>query len=258
MPTSDPIAIEAILARDPVWAIYALADLQPAFAEFSHWRIGRGAEGEGVVLLFTALDPPILSCMGPVDAVADALRQIELPPVLYLTVPEDHLVLLTPQNRFTDGPHHMWRMWRQGSELSPMPTLPGLTRLARSDSERIRQLYKFGGRFTPDAFDPYQLDDGVFYGVVAADGELLAVGGTHIIDRQHSAVAIGNMYTHPQHRGRGFASAVLSAIIYTVQAEGLATIALNVDRDNSVAQRIYQQHGFRIHLPYIEGVVTRG
>ncbi|HMN29667.1 MAG TPA: GNAT family N-acetyltransferase [Caldilineaceae bacterium] len=255
MSTSDPIAIEAILARDPVWAIYALADLQPAFARFSHWQIGSSAEGEAVVLLFTALDPPVLFSMGPVDAVADALRQMTLPPVLYLTMPENHLALLTPQYRCKDGPHHMSRMWRQEPTPAAMPSLPGLIRLERADSERIRQLYSHGGQFTPDAFDPYQLDDGVFFGVAGDGGELLAVGGTHIIDRQHHAGAIGNMYTHPGQRGRGFASAVLSAIVYTMQNEGITTIALNVDQENPSARRIYQQHGFQIHLPYVEGVV---
>jgi ribosomal protein S18 acetylase RimI-like enzyme len=81
------------------------------------------------------------------------------------------------------------------------------------------------------------------------------VGGTHIIDRAHSAAAIGNMYTHPAYRGRGHAGAVLGAIVAALQKEQITTIVLNVDQQNPTARRLYEKHGFQIHLPYVEGAV---
>jgi RimJ/RimL family protein N-acetyltransferase len=249
--------IHAILAGDPVWAVYALADLQPAFAPYSRWQVGRSSAGEGVVLLFTALEPPPLFAMGPVAAVADALGRIELPEQVYLTVRQEHLPPLLERYDVAQPFCHMWRMVRQTPDPVVIPSLPGLARLRRTDSDAIRRLYAHGGPYTPDAFDPYQLDDGVFFGVRDERDGLVAVGGTHIIDRETGAAAIGNMYTHPAHRGRGCAGAILAAIVGELQRTGIGRVMLNVDQSNSAAQRLYERHGFRIHLPYVEGIGSR-
>jgi GNAT superfamily N-acetyltransferase len=77
----------------------------------------------------------------------------------------------------------------------------------------VTALFAHGGAFTPDAFAAHQVESGVFYGVEDATGALAAVGGTHIVDYTRGLAAIGNMYTRPDCRGRGFASAVLAAIV---------------------------------------------
>jgi RimJ/RimL family protein N-acetyltransferase len=254
---TETTQIHSILANDPIWAAYALADLQPAFAPYSRWQVGHSRAGDGVVLLFTALEPPPLFAMGPVDAVADALTQVELPAQVYLTVREEHLPPLLERYHFAEPLSQMWRMVRQTLDPVAAPSLPGLTRLNRRDSEDIRHLYAHGGPFTPDAFDPYQLDDGVFYGVQDETEGLVAVGGTHIIDWQNGAAAIGNMYTHPAHRGRGCAGAILGAIVSHLQHDRIGRVVLNVDQGNGPAQRLYERHGFRIHLPYVEGIGSR-
>lgn len=248
--------LHAILATDPVWAVYPLADLQPAFAPYCHWGVGESGAGSAVAMLFTGLTPPILFLMGPNPALATALAQLELPGELYLTVREEHLALLNPHYDFGEQVHPMWRMVLTTPATHAEQTA-GLVRLQATDSQAIRRLLDEGGPFTPDAFEPYQLDDGVFFGVKDDEGALLAVGGTHIIDRDNCAAAIGNMYTHPAHRGRGYAGAVLGAIVHTLQSQAIERIVLNVDQANLTARRLYEKHGFQVHLPYIEGVCIR-
>jgi ribosomal protein S18 acetylase RimI-like enzyme len=249
-------AIRSVLITDPIWSAYALADMQPAFAPFAHWGLGHSAEGDGVVLFFTALDPPVLFAIGPAAAVADALRQLALPDTLYLTVLHEHLPLLSAGYIPSNGLHAMWRMaWRGGQ--TELPSAPGLARLQREDSEAIRQLYAHGGPFTPDAFDPYQFKDGVFFGVKDEHGALLAVGGTHIIDRPNRGAALGNIYTRPDCRGRGLAKSVTRAIVHTLSAEGVTNLILNVDQQNLAACSLYEQLGFVSHCPYIEATVAR-
>lgn len=248
--------LRAILTTEPVWAVYPLADLQPAFAPYCRWGVAEHNEGEGVAMLFTALTPPILFLMGPNQALTAALGQIELPDELYLTVREQHLSLLAPHYDFGDRLHPMWRMVLT-SPAASSPALPGLRRLHAADSKAIRRLLDHGGAFTPDAFEPYQLDDGVFFGIKDEDGALLAVGGTHIIDRDNHAAAIGNMYTHPAHRGQGYAGVVLGAIVQTLRSQALETIVLNVDQANPAARRLYEKHGFQVSFSYIEGICIR-
>ena len=77
----------------------------------------------------------------------------------------------------------------------------------------MRVLLAHGGPFTPDAFAEYQVKQGVFFGVEDGAGGLAAVGGTHIVDYTSGVAAIGNMYTRPDCRGRGYAGAILGAIV---------------------------------------------
>jgi hypothetical protein len=58
--------LRRLLNQDRLWAAYALADLQPAFIDYCQWGVSQA----GVALLFTALEPPPIFTMGPVEAVA--------------------------------------------------------------------------------------------------------------------------------------------------------------------------------------------
>ncbi len=248
--------IQQILHQDPVWAVYPLADLQPAFAPYCQWGLAEEEAGSGVAMLFTALSPSVLFLMGPNPLVAKALAQLSLPAEIYLNLRAEQVPLLSSRYTIGEKIHPMWRMVLTTS-TSEWPAHPGVVRLQASDSDAIRQLLAHGGPFTPDAFDPYQLDDGVFFGIRTEDGELATVGGTHIIDRDHQAAAIGNMYTHPAHRGRGHGGAVLGAIVHTLRSQRIERILLNVDQQNPTARRLYEKHGFQVQLSYIEGICQR-
>ena len=141
----------------------------------------------------------------------------------------------------------------------PLPAsevLPSVRRLTAADVPLVRVLLAHGGPFTPDAFAEYQVKQGAFFGVEDGAGGLAAVGGTHIVDYTSGVAAIGNLYTRPDRRGRGYAGAVLEAIVAEVRANGATTIVLNVDQRNTGARRLYEQHGFIVHCPYIEGEAT--
>lgn len=257
MPQPDAHHIRTILYGDPIWSVYALADLQPPFAEWSRWYVGEGADGPGVVLLYSGLEPPILMTVGPLDAVAQALAQTPLPDEVFISAREEHFPLLQKLYEFGDHVEPMTRMVLNDEAQFMIPALPALRRLTRADSDKLRQLYANGGPFTPGFFDPYMLDDGVFFGVLDQNEALLAVGGTHILNRVDQSAAIGNMYTHPQQRGHGYASAILCAIVAALKTEGMKTLVLNVDQRNAGARRIYERHGFQMYCDYVEGTGKR-
>ena len=250
---ADIATIHRILQADPTWAAYAIADLQPAFAPYCQWTVGQSEAGEGLVLLFTMLDPPILLTVGPADAIAAALAQAPLPDQVFISAQEAHYLPLTRFYDFADRIQHMWRMVPVGPRLPVATPLAGLVRLTLADGERLRALFDHGGEFAPDFFDPYQLRDGVYFGVTGAAGELLAAGGTHILDRQSGVAAIGNIYTRPDQRGQGYASAVFQAIAGTLMDENYSNIFLNVNQRNTTARQLYQRYGFEIYCPFLEG-----
>jgi len=153
----------------------------------------------------------------------------------------------------------MWRMvWddQSAGELSPERT-PGVQQLGPGDVPALQRLYAQGGPFAPDAFAPYQLDNGLFYGVWDEAGELAAAGGTHIVNQAEKVAAIGNVYTRPDRRRQGLARAITQALVTGLQAAGVTLVVLNLDQRNQAAHALYGSLGFRVHCPYVEGVAVR-
>jgi len=254
MLTTNFTNIRQILMTDPVWSAYAIADLQPAFIPHTHWYVSQSADGDGLALIFTALTPPIVVTVGPAAAVSAALAQAALPDQVFISAREEHYAPLAAFYDFGDRAHPMWRMTPTDASKVTFPSLPGLVRLNIDDSERLTQLYRYGGEFAPSFFEPYQLRDGVYFGIVATDGSLVAAGGTHILERQVGIAAIGNIYTRPNQRGQGYGGAVFQAIVATLVAEHFTNIFLNVDQRNQGARKLYEHYGFAIYCPFLEGV----
>lgn len=59
-----------------------------------------------------------------------------------------------------------------------------------------------------------------------------------------NGIRIGPVYTPPEHRGRGYASAVTAAASQTELGMGRRFIFLFTDLSNPTSNKIYQQIGF--------------
>ena len=65
--------------------------------------------------------------------------------------------------------------------------------------------------------------------------------------RTGDGLLIGGVFTEPAHRGRGLATRGIAAWARLLFENGLAVIALHVNRDNLPAIRAYERVGFRRH-----------
>lgn len=254
--------VRRLLYTDPIWAAYGIADLQPHLAGDCRWLAAEDANGAGngaLALIYSGLEPPVLFTLGDPSLLAGLLDAADLPPRIYVSIREEHLPVVARHYNLTGDTRPMWRMvladggaaLREAGANTPSPT-----RLTGAQAPDVLRLLAHGGPFCPDAFSPAQMDQGVFFGVYAG-GDLLAVGGTHVLDRVGSVAAVGNMYTLPDMRRRGHSAAVLGAIVRELSAQGIATVVLNVDQRNAGAQALYLARGFVVHTPYIEGTGTR-
>ena len=80
--------------------------------------------------------------------------------------------------------------------------------------------------------------------------------GTHVISRTARLAVVGNVLTHADFRGRGFATAVTGA----VTAELLRScdqVVLNVRADNPPALAAYRRLGYADHVRFEERLVHR-
>lgn len=247
----DTNAIREILLIDPVWSAYALADLRADLLPLCRWTVA----GDGLLLVFTGLEPPILLTVGPAADVEVALAKAALPEEVYLSVRHEHL---TPvQEHFAGDDYRVMVRMALGADVALPPVAHPVRRLTADDVPAIEALIALGGPFAPDGFAPYQVADGFFFGVKDEKGSLAAIGGTHILNRAEGVAAIGNVYTRSDCRGKGYARAITTEIVSRLRAAGLPLIVLNVNRENEAARKLYDSLGFVEHCSFVEGIVKR-
>jgi predicted GNAT family acetyltransferase len=141
----------------------------------------------------------------------------------------------------------MWRMaLRPGSLL---PHGKDCLRLTAAHTDQLLELYALSEL---GAFSPTQVEQGVFYGVLL-HGQLVAAAGTHLVSSTYGVAAMGNIFTHPEHRRRGYGTSATRAVSGELLRRGINDIVLNVSQANAGAIRIYERLGFERYCSFLEG-----
>jgi ribosomal protein S18 acetylase RimI-like enzyme len=144
----------------------------------------------------------------------------------------------------------MVRMWVDQAHFRPYPS--SVQRLLPAEIGDLNKLYQLGfASWLPSS----AIADGVYYGM-RVNGQLVAAAGTHVVSPGARLAVVGNVLTHADYRGRGFATAVTGA----VTAELLRTcdqVVLNVRSDNPPALNAYRRLGYADHVHFEERLVHR-
>lgn len=252
---TDPAEIRAILETDRAWAIYALGDLAPGFFEVSEWHHTPGSE-PALALLYRAFETPVLFTLGQPETVETLLHEVGAERSMYLSIRPEILPLIKKRWR-VEHETAMWRMTVTAADFRPASE-HGVVKLGLADLPALRELYADGrpAGEVPDFFNPEMVDLGVFYGIREGEG-LIAAAGTHLVAPSESVGAVGNVYTRRDRRGSGLAARTASAVTAELLAMNLRTIALNVNRQNAAAIRVYEKLGYRRYCPFYEGVAIK-
>lgn len=249
-PIADRTQLRTFLERDRLFGAYALCDLEDR--EFARTRWGAawvGDELTAVVLEYAGLSPQPLFVMGDADGIARVLRDLIRPRAAYVAALPEHLAAVATQYRAEPGPP-MVRMWVDRAHFQPYPG--EVARLLPVEIGELKSLYQLG--FT-SWLQPSAINDGMYYGV-RVGGRLVAAAGTHVISPQARLAVVGNVLTHTQFRGRGFAKATTGA----VTAELLRfcdQVVLNVRSDNPPALQAYRRLGYQEHVRFEERLIHR-
>lgn len=249
----DKAKILACLQTDRLYAAYAIGDLEPWFFWQCRWWLAEADGRWALILLFGGLQPPALVCLGVPEGVAAALDYAPLPDTVYLTARPEHWPQVEARYRLRFV-YPMFRMALDRGSFRPTETGAAF-RLHMGDLERLQALYACGGGEAADAFAPYQLEQGVFYGLTVG-GLLVSAAGTHLVAPHYGLAAVGNVFTHPAHRRQGYATACMGAVTAALLAQGL-DVVLNVAQVNEPAVRLYEKLGYRVHCRFLEGVGER-
>jgi predicted GNAT family acetyltransferase len=260
--TTDKEEIAAFLNRDRLYAGYALCDLEDEYFQACQWLLSADARGEvcGLAMEFGRLDPMILFVMGEPEAIHAALEQRLTPAYMQLTARSEHLPALEQRYRLRHI-REMLRMTVRKDDFQMAKEQARAERLTARDLPELNRIYRMA---SATAFAAYQLESGIFYGI-KVNGRLVSTAGTHVISPAQRIVAVGNVFTHPHFRGRGYAQAVTGAVTAEAlrgfgpdapgQPEAMAI--LNVRADNAPAIRAYMKLGYRSACEFIEAYGSR-
>ncbi|HEV8488301.1 MAG TPA: GNAT family N-acetyltransferase [Candidatus Limnocylindrales bacterium] len=248
--TTDRTLLRDFLERDRLFAAYAICDLEDR--EFARTRWGVAfAEGEvvSIGMEYSGLTPQPLFVMGRNDGIAAILRDVLRPRAAYVAARVESMPAVEAHYRVDPGPQ-MVRMWVDRTTFRPFPA--EVARLLPVESGELNRLYQLGfASWLPSS----AVGEGVYYGI-RVGGRLVAAAGTHVISPTARLGVVGNVLTHVDHRGRGYATAVTGA----VTAELLRTsdeVILNVRADNPPALQAYRKLGYAEYVRFEERLVHR-
>ncbi|MEI7743047.1 MAG: GNAT family N-acetyltransferase, partial [Chloroflexota bacterium] len=248
--TTDRALLRDFLEQDRLFAAYAICDLEER--EFGRTRWGIAVE-DGIVIAialeYGGLTPQPMFVLGRQDGIAAVLRDVVRPRAAYVAAGPASLPAVAVHYKVEPGPQ-MIRMWVDRSTFGPAPA--GVERLLPVEVSELNRLYGLGfAAWIPSG----AIAEGVYYGI-RVNGRLVAAAGTHVISREARLAVVGNVLTHLEHRGRGYAKAVTSA----VTAELLRycdQVVLNVRADNPPAIAAYTRLGYQEHCRFEERLVRR-
>jgi predicted GNAT family acetyltransferase len=137
-------------------------------------------------------------------------------------------------------------------EVPRVPDVPGRFRAAQEEDREllVRWLREFTAEAVPDGA-PFSVEDAVNHRLRSADaGLVLWVDGEPVCLAGHvgptpTGIRIGPVYTLPQLRRRGYASACVAALSRMLLEGGRRTCFLFTDRSNPTSNGVYTRIGYR-------------
>jgi RimJ/RimL family protein N-acetyltransferase len=248
--TTDRALLRTFLERDRLYAAYAICDLEDR--EFARTRWGVATEGDEVVavaLEYSGATPQPVFLMGATDGLEAILRDVIRPRAAYLAALPSALPTVEAFYRVDPGPP-MVRMWTDRSTFRPYPAT--VQRLLPAEIGDLNRLYQLGfAAWLPSS----AIAEGVYYGM-RVNGQLVAAAGTHVISREARLGVVGNVLTHVDYRGRGFATAVTGAVTADL-LRACDQVVLNVRSDNPPALNAYRRLGYAEYIRFEERLIHR-
>ena len=248
--TIDRGLIRSFLADDRIAHAHQLCEVEGAAFDLNRWVIAlRDDELVAAVCEYAGRVPQPIAGFGDPDGVDAILREVVKPKAAYFLGTTELLPAVEAHYRVDSSPQVI-RMWVDRAHFRPRPG--PAQRLHAGDIAELNRLYGLG--FTT-WLPAGAIEDGVYYGIWIGS-RLAAAAGTHALSEKAGLGVVGNVLTHSQFRGRGFATIATGA----VTAELLRTcdtVVLNVRMDNPPAIQAYRRLGYQEHTRLEERLIHR-
>jgi GNAT superfamily N-acetyltransferase len=255
---NNKLQIEQYLLRYPQFNYYHLGDLDDFFWPHTEWY-ARQKSGEitALALLYTAPDPPVLLAILNDNREEMEALLAELAPTfsknVYAHLSPGLEKFFEPDYRLKHNGEHYKMVLTSPEKLEHYDTSQVIS-LTVEHLKKLETLYQ--AAYPGNWFDARMLETGQYVGIRSAQGKLICVAGVHVFSRQYRIAALGNITTHPDCRGQGYATTASVGLCRQLM-EHTDLIGLNVHSDNHAAVRTYQKIGFEIMTIYHEWIMQK-
>ncbi|GBD13194.1 Mycothiol acetyltransferase [bacterium HR24] len=255
-PVAEPSALRPYLEPQRAYAAFAIAHLAPRLFAHSRFFLCEGEDRDWGIVFYASTGPgPSLLTLGDETAIEAGLRLHPGPRYSFATCRPEHLPTLR-RHFLLSRERLMYRMGVGRESFRPPPPAGGrwqVVRLRPREIGAVNRLYSSEGG--PVAYPARVLEEGVYYGVVA-DGHLVAIAGTHVVSPEEGVAVVGNVFTHPDWRGRGLATLATGAVTREL-LERCPDVYLTVETENTAAVQVYRKLGYRVECTLYETPALR-
>jgi ribosomal protein S18 acetylase RimI-like enzyme len=252
---TDPVAIRRILESRRAYAAYALGQLDDRLFELVRCYRARGTTGQALLLLSGGGLGNALFAMGESGALDALLRLHRGPQQNYATCQPEHVPIL--RRYFSLAREQPMLRMAVTADAFRSPGEPAerinVRRLRAPDVRIVNQLYNSDG--SPAYYTANHVAEGMYHGVFEGN-RLVSVAGTHVVSEQGGVAVVGNVFTHPAFRGRGYARLSTGAVTQEL-LKRCRDVVLTVDPDNTPAVSAYRRLGYREECQLLEASVAR-
>lgn len=105
----------------------------------------------------------------------------------------------------------------------------------------------------PGPFSPRTIEMGTYIGI-KKHGQLIAMGGERM--KPEGYTEISAICTHPEHRGKGYATTITGILTNHVLEQGEPPF-LHLFTENTPAQKLYQKHGYKTRTKIPATAITK-
>lgn len=245
MKESDKEELLRFLEKNEIWAGYAICDLEDDMFSKCDWYVAKSnGDMMSVCLHFKGLDTITHISIGEMSGVEKTIEMTN-EKELHFQMPLEHQDAIEKHYRLGNM-NLMSRMAVSRETFNPAEGFA--IRIREKDLPDLQKIYSS----RQDAFfRPYMLSSGVYYGI-REGGDLVSVAGTHVVSLTYGIACVGNVFSNPIHRGKGYASLCTSEVAKEL-LKSCRIIILNVDSKNLPAIRVYSKLGFKEHCKFLEG-----
>jgi GNAT superfamily N-acetyltransferase len=246
----DKNSILSYLKKNAGLQIYSIGDLDNFFWPKTIWFALRDADAiQSIALLYVGMDMPTLlsfyegeSCFS--CQLIERIRH--LLPVKFNAHLSPGLLDIFGRQNIIDYYGLNCKMVLKKAVHEPNDK--NIRKLSFDDLSIIKDF--FAVSYPKNWFDSRMLETGKYYGYFIND-KLVGVSGIHVFSEEYKVAALGNIATHPDHRGKQIGYKLTSALCFDLQ-KCVDIIGLNVKSDNDHAIKCYKKIGFEVIGTYDE------
>jgi RimJ/RimL family protein N-acetyltransferase len=249
----DKKILEDFFRKNVALNIYQLGDLDDFYwHQTDFYGYHDADELKSVVMIFKEVNPNVVIALNNVEDLSYLFKALEhmldiLPEKIYLHItPGAEKSLEKKYNLKHEGLYVKMDLDNK-QKINSVDT----NNIEQFSIENKNELSEFYEEAYPgNSYIERMLETGMFFGI-RDDSKIQSVAGIHVYSPEYKVAALGSITTHPNSRGKGYATKVTACLCKEL-LKNIEVIGLNVHSENSSAIHCYEKLGFVKIADYLE------